>query len=304
MILALLMLLLGVAGLGFLSILLYGCRAERIRRPSAEAVLLGAVTNFFDTLGIGSFAPTMAWMKFRKLVPDRLIPPTLITGHSLPTLTESLIFLALLGVRVDPVLLVGCIVAMLIGGHVGVALVQRAPVRLIQLLVAVALLVAGGFYTLTNLGVMPGGGHAVGLPPRLMLIAIGGHFVLGILLNFGVGTYAPTLAMLGILGMDPRLAFPIMASAGAFCMGTSGMRLVRKGELDLKIVLGMAIGGIPAVLVAAFLVRDMPIELLRWMVVGIVLYAAAILLRSALSTNSLAEGTKIEVETRTVSGSE
>ena len=45
--------------------------------PNLESVVLGAITNFFDTLGIGSFAPTTAWFKFRKLVPDRLIPPTM-----------------------------------------------------------------------------------------------------------------------------------------------------------------------------------------------------------------------------------
>ena len=83
--------------------------------PRVEAIVLGAVTNFFDTLGIGSFAPTMAWLKLRNLVPDRLIPCTMLVGHALPSLAQALIFLVLLGVLVDPVLLVGCIVALLAG---------------------------------------------------------------------------------------------------------------------------------------------------------------------------------------------
>src|SRR4030095_15114597 len=50
--------------------------------PNIEAIGLGAVTNFFDTLGIGSFAPTMAWFKFRRLVPDRLIPSNMLVGNT------------------------------------------------------------------------------------------------------------------------------------------------------------------------------------------------------------------------------
>src|SRR6478735_11439942 len=93
-------------------------RALLARRatPHPEAVLVGAITNFFDTLGIGSFAPTMAWFKFRGLVPDRLIPCTMLVGHTLPTLTQAVIFLLLLGVLVDPFLLAGCVLAVLMGG--------------------------------------------------------------------------------------------------------------------------------------------------------------------------------------------
>src|SRR4029078_5966356 len=82
--------------------------------PNIEAVALGAVVNFFDTLGIGSFATTTAWLRFRKLVSDRLIPPTLIAGLTPPAMTEGIIFLILLGVMVDPTLLFcGALVAAL-----------------------------------------------------------------------------------------------------------------------------------------------------------------------------------------------
>src|SRR5262245_57650699 len=130
--------------------------AQRLR-PSLEATVLGAITNFFDTLGIGSFAPTMAWFKFRKLVPDRLSPCTMLVGHTLPTLAQAVIFLLLLGVSVDPVLLVGCIIAVLMGGLLGAPLVARTQVWIVQLVVGCALIVAAILYTMTNLGMMPGG---------------------------------------------------------------------------------------------------------------------------------------------------
>ena len=253
------------------------CRAP----PNPESVAIGAITNFFDTLGIGSFATTMAWFKFRSLVPDRLIPPTLLVGHSLPTIAQAVIYLILLGVLVDPVLLVGCMIALLLGGLLGVPLVARASVWVIQLVVGVALIVAAVLYAMTNLHLMPGGGTASSLPMNLTVLAIAANFIFGILLNFGVGHYAPTLIMLSLMGLDPRLCFPIMAGGGALTIAGAGARHISMGQTDLRIVMGMAIGGVPAVLVAAFLVKSMSLETLRWLVIVVVLYAAAMMFRAA-----------------------
>jgi uncharacterized membrane protein YfcA len=251
--------------------------------PRAEAYVLGAVTNFFDTLGIGSFAPTMAWLKFRRLVPDKLIPQTMLVGHSLPTMAQAVIFLILLGVLVDPVLLVGCMIALLMGGLLGAPLVARTKVWVIQFVVALALLVAAALYTMTNLHLMPGGGTASSLPLSLTVVAIVANFMFGILLNFGIGHYAPSLIMFSLMGLDPRLCFPIMAGGGALTVAGAGARHISIGHIDLRIVLGMAIGGVPAVLVAAFLVKSMPLEMLRWLVICVVVCAAAVMFKSALA---------------------
>ena len=250
-------------------------------RPTAELVGLGAVVNFFDTLGIGSFAPTTAWLKFRKLVPDRLLPQTMLAGLTPPSLMQAFIFLILLGVMVDPVLLVGCVIALLMGGLLGVPLVTRCRVWIVQAVVAVALLVAAIMYTLTNLQLMPGGGTASSLPLELMVVAIAANFIFGILINFGVGNYAPTLVMLSLMGMDPRLCFPIMAGGAGLTGAAASIRHIQIGEIDMRIVLSLAIGGIPAVLVAAFLVKEMPLEMLRWLVIVVVLYASAVMARAA-----------------------
>jgi hypothetical protein len=272
---------LALAIVAFTAILLRAVYA-RGAMPNLEGVLLGAITNFFDTLGIGSFAPTTAWFKFRKLVPDRLIPPTMLVGHGLPTMAQSVIFLILLGVMVDPVLLVGCTVSVLMGGLVGAPLVARARVWVVQLVVAAALLVGASVYALTNLHMMPGGGTAASLPLTLTVVAIVANFIFGILLNFGVGNYAPTLIMFSLMGMDPRLVFPIMASGASLTVAGAGARHVAVGEIDFKIALGITLGGIPAVLVAALVVKAMPLEPLRWLVFIVVLYAAAVMFRAAM----------------------
>ena len=150
-------------------------RAPRLpdaAKPTSEALALGAVVNFFDTFGIGSFAQTTAWMKFRKMVPDRLIPPTMIAGLTPPAMVESIIFLILLGVRVDPVLLFGGAIATGVGGVVGAPLVVRARAWIVQMTVAIGLLLAGIAFVLAIAGKLPVGGTASGLPMGLTIIAI------------------------------------------------------------------------------------------------------------------------------------
>ena len=251
--------------------------------PVPEAIGLGAVTNFFDTLGIGSFAPTMAWFRFRKLVGDRAIPPTMSAGHTLPSIAQSIVFLSLLGANVDPWLLAGSVVALSLGVVVGGGVVARSSIRTMRLGIAAALTIAACLYAATNLGLMPPGGTATGLPPALLVTALAAQFVMGILINFGVGHYAPTLVLLSLMGMDPRLAFPIMATTSVAGLGSMAVAAMKREDVKLGIVSGMALGGIPAVIVAAYIVKSMPIEWLRWLVVIVVVYAAVTLFRAALS---------------------
>src|SRR5437868_9245873 len=270
-----------LATLVFTLVLLKAAIARRAT-PTLETIGLGAVVSFFDTLGIGCFAPSTAWLKFRHLVPDRLIPPTILVGLTITAVVESIIFLIQLGVKVDPVLLVGCILACTTGGLLGAGLVHRTRVWIVQLVVAMGLLLAAIAYGMTNLNLFPGGGTASSLPIVLTVIAIAANFIIGVLLNYGVGNYAPTLVMLSLMGMDPRLCFPVMAGAAGLMGATAGIRHINTGRIDLGVVLGLTIGGIPAVLVAAYIVVTMPIQPLRWMVLAVVLYAAAIMFQSAM----------------------
>lgn len=267
--------------LGILVYLFALVRAAWAKRstPTMEALALGAVVSFFDTLGIGCFAPTTAWLRFRRMVPDHLIPPTLLVGLTPQAMAQSIIYMSI--VAVDWVLLVGCVIANILGGVIGATLVSRARVWIVQLVVAIGLCLAAIAYTMTNLGLIPAGGTATGVSPLLTAIAITVNFVLGVLMNFGVGNYAPMMVMFGLMGMNPRSSFPVMAT-GASLMGVSAsVKHIAVGHVDLRICLGLAIGGIPAVLVAAFIVKSMPVELLRWLVIAVVLYTATVLFMAA-----------------------
>lgn len=283
MIVALLLGLLGVLAGVFLAVLLAAARRRGQLRPSGEALLLGAVANFFDTLGIGSFAPTTAWLKFRKLVPDSFLPATLNSGHALPTMAQAFIFIQL--VRVDPRLLAACIVAAVIGAVLGARLVERVSLRAVRATMGVALLIAAALYALSNLELLPMGGDALGLDGAWFALAVAAHLLLGALMSFGIGLYAPSLILLSLQGLNPVAAFPVMMGACAFLMPVSGLRFVRSQRIDLRVVLGLALGGIPAVLLAAYVVKSLPLVALRWGVVVVVLYAAVVLLREAMSAN-------------------
>jgi uncharacterized membrane protein YfcA len=249
-------------------------------RPSLESIALGAVTNFFDALGIGCFAPSTAYLKFRRLVPDQLIAPTMICGYALAAVTEGFVFIGV--IQVDPVLLGLCVGASALGALVGVSVGGRLAVRPIRLTLGLGLLIAAAAAALSNLGLMPPGGTATSLPPGPFALVVAASFGLGILMNLGIGNFAPTLILVSLLGMDPRAAFPIMMASAALLMVTSGVRLVGARPLNLGMVLGMTIGSVPAVLVAAFIVKALPLAALRWGVVAVVTYAGAVMLRAAL----------------------
>ena len=253
--------------------------AGDVAKTNPLSLATGAVTNFFDTLGIGSFAPTTAIIKFFKLTGDENIPGTLNVGHTLPTIAQALIFIAI--VKVDVTLLVACIVAAVAGAIIGAGVVTKLPVRAIRIGMGFALLAAAGLFAARNLGLMPGGGEALALEGPYFIAAVALHFLFGALMTLGIGLYAPALISLSLLGMDPRAAFPIMMGACAFLMPASSLRFLQAGRLSPTVALGLALGGIPAVLVAALIVKEMPLEALRWLVTGVVLIAALMMLAAA-----------------------
>src|SRR6185436_1645917 len=123
----------------------------------------------------------------------------------------------------------------------------------------------------------PSGGNAFALTRSALALALAINFLLGALLTLGIGNYAPSLIMFSLLGMDPRAAFPIMAGAGAFVATIAGIRFINAGRLQWRTALGLTAGGIPGVIVAAWLVQSLPLETLRWLVLAVVSYASVTL---------------------------
>jgi len=253
---------------------------ERAAPPGLIHTAIGFITNFFDTLGIGSFATTTSIYKLRRLVPDERIPGTMLVGHTLPVVTQAFAFISV--VSVDRRQLIFLIVAMMAGGWLGAGTVSRLPRRVIQLGMATALLLAGLFMLMGLLNLYPSGGDALSLTPSRLLVALVANFLLGALVTLGIGSYGPSLVLFSLLGMEPRAAFPIMMGSGAFMGVAAAMRFVRSGRYAAPAALGLTLGGVPAVLIAVWLVRSLPLDIVRWGVIVVVLYTAVTLIRSAV----------------------
>jgi uncharacterized membrane protein YfcA len=285
---ALLYLVLGGSGLLFS---VYAVAQARRRGPSPQDpdttrvpgpmhLGVGFVTDFLDTLGIGSFAPTTSLFRFLRLVPDQLIPGTLLIGHLLPSLLETLIYVTV--IKVDTLTMLLLLGASVAGSYLGARRVARLPRRGVQLGMGSALLLASTVMLAGLLGLLPPGGNLIALSGVRLAIGLCGNFVLGALMTIGVGAYAPSLILFGLLGMDVRAIFPIMMGSCAVIMPAGGVEFVRQRSYSQRAALGLTLGGIPGVLLAAYVVRELPLGTLRWLVLAVVVYTALAMLRAGL----------------------
>ena len=247
---------------------------------------IGLVTNFFDTLGIGSFATTTSFFRLWGLVRDEQIPGTLNVGHTLPSILQAFIYIAV--VQVDVITLISMIAASIVGAWLGAGVVAKWPRRNIQIGMGFALLGTAVLMLLSLLHMMPGGGEMLGLTGTKLAIAVAANAVLGALMTLGIGLYAPCMVVIFLMGMNPRAAFPIMMGSCAFLMPVGSIRFIREGSYNLRAALGLAIGGLPGVLLAAFIVKELPNDAVKWLVVVVVIYTAVMMLRSAVIERSRA----------------
>jgi uncharacterized membrane protein YfcA len=254
--------------------------------PTPLQTGIGFITNFFDTLGIGSFATTTAMFRAWKIVPDEQIPGTLNVGHVLPTVIQAIIYTQL--VEVEFMTLFLLITAACAGAWLGAGVVAGLPRRGVQVGMGVALFGAVTIMLLQLLGFVPGGGTALSLSGAKLAIGFGGNFVLGALMTLGIGLYAPCMILISMLGMNPTAAFPIMMGSCAFLMPVGSLQFVRKNRYHLRAALGLALGGPLAVLIAAFIVESLPLLYVRWLVVVVVIYTATTMLRAAASEKKAA----------------
>ena len=252
-------------------------------RPQLADAAIGALTTFLDTLGIGSFAPTTALLKFRGKVADELIPGTLNVGLNTAAFIET--FLLISVVAVQPVLLAAMVASSAAGAWLGAGVVSRMPRRSIQLFMGVALLLAASFFAMSNLGAFPAGGTALGLAGWKFPFAVVVSFVLGALMCVGIGNYAPLMILLSLLGMAPIAAYPIMMASDGVLQPVASLGFFRSGRFSHVASLGLTIGslvGVPAAFsILNYVLKHNSVKPIRWLITFVVIYAALSMLRSA-----------------------
>ncbi|MGL5983561.1 MAG: sulfite exporter TauE/SafE family protein [Cetobacterium sp.] len=241
--------------------------------------IIGFFINFFDTLGIGGFAPMTALFKHFKLVNNRIIPGTLNTTMCIPIIVEALIFIK--EVRVDSVTLVSMILASIIGALFGAGIVSKMDEKKVQRYMAFALTAVLLLMLAGKLNLIPSGGEATGLTGIKLVIAIVGNFVLGALMTLGIGLYAPCMALVYALGLSPIVAFPIMMGSCAYLMPGACIRFIKEDAYNRKATMIITITGVVGVLIAAYLVKSLPLNILTWLVIFVIGYTALNLYRDS-----------------------
>jgi len=240
---------------------------------------IGFIANFFDTLGVGSFAIITSIVRFFKLTDDRTLPGTLNVSCTIPTVLEAIIFLTV--VKVDKITLISMIMAAVLGAIIGADIVAKFNIRKVRIGMGLALIVVAIMMLSGLLNLMPIGGTANGLTGIKLMIAIFCNFILGALMQLGVGLYAPCMALIYALGMNPLAAFPIMMGSCAFLMPAGSVQFVKKAAYDRKASIAITLFGSVGVLIAAYIVKSLPLEIVKWLVLIIVIYTAIMLLGSA-----------------------
>ena len=258
-------------------------------KPTPLALGIAFIANFFDTLGIGSFATTTSMSKLWGVMPDEKIPGTLNVGYVMATVVQAVIFMTI--IEVDFLTLVSIIGAAVLGAFLGAGVVSGFNRRQVQVGMGTALLVASALMVLSMSGKGPAPGEALGLTGAKLGIAVGISMVLGALMMLGIGFYGPCMIMISLLGMDPRVSYPIMMGACAFLMPSGSVQFVRKGSYHLRTAIAFLIAGPLAVVIAAPLVDKIPLFWLRILVLVVVLYTAIRMLLSASQEKAAAAQT-------------
>jgi len=251
---------------------------------AVKTAIIGFVVNFFDVLGIGAFAPQTALLKFTKQTDDRVLPGTLNVANTIPVLIQALIFIQI--VEVESITLLTMLLSAAAGAVLGAGIVSKLAVTKIQITMGLALLVTAFFMLAGQMDWIQGGGEAIGLTGWKLVLAIGANFILGAFMTVGIGLYAPCMALVYALGMSPLVAFPIMMGSCAFLMPPASAKFIKEGAYNRKAAVSMAIPGAIAVLIAAFVVKSLPLDTLRWVVIVVIIYTSVVMFRSALHSRS------------------
>lgn len=255
---------------------LYRHRKEKDGNFAIGAVI-GLITDFLDTLGIGSYAPTTLLLDFtHQLDNDRKLPGTLNVAHSIPCIIEGIIFMTV--VKVSPVTLFSMVIAAIIGSWVGSKTVTKLSEQKVQFYVGIALIITAVLMVARQMGwldVLGVGNTATALTGIKLVIGVVGNFILGMLMTIGVGLYAPCMAMVYMLGLSPLVAFPIMMGSCAGLMPVASVNFIKTGDYARQVSFGITIGGLVGVFIAAKFVTNMNLSVLTWIIIVIVLYTGA-----------------------------
>ena len=227
--------------------------------------LIGLFTNMLDTWGIGCFATQSACFKFTKSTNDEIIPGTLNVGNTITVALEGILFMTF--VDIDPLTLYLMLAAAAIGALVG-----------------------------SGVGPFGAVGTATGLSGIKLVVGVVINFFLGALMMIGVGLYAPCMALVGALGMNIGVAFPIMMGSCAFLMNASCFKFIKEGKYDRTATIMLSIFGCIGVVIAYKVACFLSLSTLTYIVCVVMIITSATFFRDARKMSMPSESEQAQKE--------
>lgn len=249
-------------------------------------MLIGFITDFGDTLGIGSFATTTAAFRMTHYIDDdRKLPGTLNAVHAIPVMFQALFFIT--AVKVELTTLLPMTTAAVIGAYVGTHVTKKLHAPTVQRVMAVALLIAV-IIMVVRMITTPGSNNSMGvhgLHGWWLILGIVFNFGIGVLMTMGLGNYAPELIFFSLMGVNPAVAFPVMMLDAALIMPTTALNVIKMDRVSWRGFAGVAIGGVLGVIVAAKFFTSMNVDLLNKLIVIVALWTIFGLVRDSMKKN-------------------
>ena len=215
-----------------------------LAQGGVKFAIIAFYTNFFDTWGIGSFAPTIASWRFLKApIKETHFPGTLNFGDAFPVTVEAICFLSF--VDIDGLTLFLMVIASAIGAWIGVGIVSKLDIQKIRVAMAICLLATAVVLACKTASVGPFGsiGEGLALTGVKLVIGVVVNFFLGALMMIGFGLYVPCTALVALLGMSIGAAFPIMMGSCCLLMNVSVPKWYQTGAYDINATIHSAIFG-------------------------------------------------------------
>lgn len=272
-VLSLIVLVNGIFAIRFIQDLI-AHKDEVMKEPGNNIFLSisSACIFFLSTFGISDFAISTILYRNKKLVSDKKLPGTLNTQCVIPVAVMALAYISV--IKVEPVTLIVCILAQVIGAYIGPRFVVKLEPKVIKKFISIGLLVAAMFILAGKFNLVPSGGNASGLSGVKLIIAAIAIFIYGALNNIGIGSYSLTMATIYALGLNPAIAFPIMMGSCTFAVPIGSMQFIKYGEYSRKITLFTAIFGVIGVLCAVYLVKSLNVSMLQWVIAAVLIYSS------------------------------
>ena len=248
-------------------------------KDKVKISIIGLISNFGDTIGIGSFATIIAMRQMMGVMKDdvRLIG-TMNLQAMITALVQALIFLEFIPLDLKTLLI--SVAMITLGGFLSSLVTVNVKTATVHRVMLIAFIVTGVLLFLSQMNLLEIANTSREITGTRLVIFSVFMFIAGTLPAFGVGYYSLVKASMFLFGVNPIIAFPIMASASAFQMPITSITFIRKAKFYFKSTILLAAFGTLGVFLAAPIISMVSIHTLKWILFAVVVYNVITLSKS------------------------